>query len=352
MANRGTITYPIDNLWPGTQYVHIVGSQNYDRCSPLAEGDRYAFEARLDARTYSNNPAGPRAWLEYARAKGKPWAAPEWGIGGARDACLEPGYDNPYFVRKMYEFFWDNAASIAFEAYFNDTGGEDPALGSHKLFAPAPANPAPATAGYDDYVERYNPRAAQVYRSLWGAGQAPVAEPPPPGPPEPPPPPPSSDTLYWLRYVASYGDLIASVGPDAARGYASYIDSGQAQKRTAHFDPQAYLDRHPAFKEQFGIDLIGATKHFITYGYPRGIHTYSNGPQYWLRYIASHVELIPSLKTQATAGEAHYHHTGLYEGRTVTFDALAYLKANAEVRAVCGDRDQTCATKYFINSKL
>jgi hypothetical protein len=27
MANRGTITYPIDNLWPGGAYVDIVGSQ-------------------------------------------------------------------------------------------------------------------------------------------------------------------------------------------------------------------------------------------------------------------------------------------------------------------------------------
>ncbi len=72
MANRGTITYPIDNLWPGDDYVDIVGSQYYDRCAPLPAGDKYAFEARMNARTHSNNPAGPRAWLEYAKAKGKP----------------------------------------------------------------------------------------------------------------------------------------------------------------------------------------------------------------------------------------------------------------------------------------
>ena len=204
---------------------------------------------------------------------------------------------------------------------------------------------------YLDYVQRYNPRSAAKYRALWSAG----LEPPPPAAaaePDPPPPPPASDELYWLRYIASYDDLITAIGPSAAQGYASFLASGRAQRRTAYFDPQAYLDRHPAWKTQFGTNLIGATKHFITYGYPRGIHTYSNGPLYWLRYIASHVELIPSLGTQATKGEAHYYNTGKWEGRTVTFDALAYLRANAEVRAVCGDRDQTCATRYFINSQL
>ena len=36
----------------------------------------------------------------------------------------------------------------------------------------------------------------------------------------------------------------------------------------------------------------------------------------------------------------------------MTFDALAYLRANAEAQALCGASDQTCATKHFINSQL
>ena len=352
MANRGTITYPIDNLWPGDEYVDIVGSQYYDRCPPVPAGDRYAFEARLDARSFSNNPAGPRAWLEYARSKGKPWAVPEWGIGGPREGCAEPGIDNPYFIRKMYEFFWNNAADIAFEAYFNDIGGGDPDFGTHELFAPTPANPAPTSAGYrsmSSATTRARPRSTAT---LWGAGRAPVREPPPQGPPEPPPPPPASDELYWLRYIASYGDLIRSVGPDAAGATPAGSPRAGRRSATAYFDPQAYLDRHPGFKSQFGTNLIAATRHFITFGYPGGNYTYSNGPLYWLRYIASHLDLIPSLRTQATAGEAHYYNTGVYERRSVTFDALAYLRASPEVQAACGNTDQTCATKYFINSRL
>ena len=112
------------------------------------------------------------------------------------------------------------------------------------------------------------------------------------------------------------------------------------------------MTRQPAIATLVNNDPIAATRHYITTGYAKGIYTFSNGPQYWLRYIASHLDLIPLLKTQASAGELHYLTQGQWEGRTVTFDALAYLKANAEARALCGDRDQTCATKYFINSRL
>jgi hypothetical protein len=276
---------------------------------------------------------------------------PEWGIGGPRSICTEPGIDNPYFIRKMYEFFWNNAADIAFEAYFNGPGGGDPAYGTHQLFAPAPAYPTATSAGYLDYVQRYHPNSAAKYRTLWSAGVAPEPEQLRQCP-EPPAPPPSSDTLYWLRYVASYPDLIASLGPDVVKGYASWVATGQAQKRSAHFDPQGYMTRQPAIRDLVKGDPIAATKHYITTGYAKGIYTFANGPLYWLRYIASHLDLIPSLRTQASAGELHYHHTGKCQGRTVTFDGLAYLRANAAARAVCGDRDQTCAAKHFINSKL
>ena len=350
MANRGDFTYPIDNLWPGGGYVDIVGSQYYDRCPPLPDGDKYAFEARLDARNFSNNPAGPRAWLEYAKSKGKPYAMPEWGIGGPRNTCAEPGNDNPYFITKMYEFFWKNAGDIAFEAYFNGTGGGNPANGTHEIFAPGSTTLTPGSTAYLDYVQRYNPNAAAKYRELWGAGLEPPPPPPPPPPPEPPPPPPATETLYWLRYIASYSDLIATLGPDPAAGRASFIASGQAQKRNVYFDPQGYMTRQPALGDLFNHNTIEATKHYITTGYNKEIYTWSNGPQYWLRYIASHQELIDSLGDQPSAGELHYHNTGKWEGRTVTFDALAYLRANDAARALCGERDQTCAARHYINT--
>ncbi len=196
-------------------------------------------------------------------------------------------------------------------------------------------------------MQRHNPKAAAEYRRLWGAGEEP--EPPPP---PPPPPPPASDTLYWLRYVASYADLIETIGADPAAARASFIATGQAQRRAPYFDPQGYMSRQPAIGRLVGNDPVEATKHYIDVGYARGIYTWSNGPQHWLKYIASHQVLIDSLGAQPSAGELHYHNTGKWEGRTVTFDALAYLKANADARALCGPRGQTCAAKHFINSRL
>jgi hypothetical protein len=171
MANRGTFPHPIENMWPGGDYVDIVGSQFYDRCPTVTENDEAAWQRRISGRDRWGNPAGPQGWLAFAKAKGKKYAIPEWGIGGPNTIrCRDTGHDNPYFVRKTFEFLTANAADIAYEAYFNGHGGATPAIGSHKIFAPEPLNPTPTAAGYLAYVGRYNPRAATAYRRLWGAG--------------------------------------------------------------------------------------------------------------------------------------------------------------------------------------
>ncbi len=167
MANRGSLKLPIENLWPGGDVVDIVGSQFYDRCPPLPEGDEAEWARRLVARDPLGNPAGPLAWLEYARSKGKPYAVPEWGIGGPRDICARPGTDNPYFVRKMHGLFQAIAPELAFESYFNGHGFTDDSKGSHKLFAPDPGFPDPGSPDYLAYAQRYHPHAAATYRALW-----------------------------------------------------------------------------------------------------------------------------------------------------------------------------------------
>lgn len=141
-------THPdVDMLYPGSEYVDVIGTQYYDRCPPATT--EALWQARYSKRTRSGAPAGLGTWLAYAKAKGKRLAIPEWGIGGPRNACPRPGIDNPFFIRKMAEFLRANAASIAFEAYFNGDG--TPGVpGSHKL--------SPAT---------YNPQSSAMYRSLW-----------------------------------------------------------------------------------------------------------------------------------------------------------------------------------------
>ncbi|MGH9272305.1 MAG: hypothetical protein ACRDZ2_13640, partial [Ilumatobacteraceae bacterium] len=174
MANRGSFPHPIDNIWPGDDYVDIVASQFYDRCPPLPEGNDAEWARRLSARDAHGNPAGPLAWLNYARAKNKPYAMPEWGIGGPNDVCARPGNDNPHFIRKMHEFFQTYADDLAFEAYFNAHGFTDDSKGTHKLFAPEPAYPEPAAPDYRAYTQRHHPHSADAYRELWGREATPV----------------------------------------------------------------------------------------------------------------------------------------------------------------------------------
>ncbi|MFO1071831.1 MAG: Calx-beta domain-containing protein [Geminicoccaceae bacterium] len=168
MANRGSLSFPIDNMWPGDDYVDIVGSQFYDRCPPLPPSNNDAeWARRLTARDAYGNPAGPLAWLSYAKSKGKPYAIPEWGVGGPNDVCAKPGIDNPAFIRKMYDFFQLYAADIAFESYFNGHGYVDDSKGSCELFSPDPAFPDPSSPDYLTYVQRYNPISSATYRALW-----------------------------------------------------------------------------------------------------------------------------------------------------------------------------------------
>lgn len=148
MAQRGTFPLHIDRMYPGNDVVDVIGVQNYDRCPPVRT--EREWEEKTKATTRSGSPAGLDTWLAYAKSKGKRLSMPEWGIGGPRGVCREPGIDNPFFIRKTHEWLRANARWIAYEAYFNGHGGPSARRGTHKL--------APAS---------HNPRSAAAYRSLW-----------------------------------------------------------------------------------------------------------------------------------------------------------------------------------------
>lgn len=147
-------TYPIDQMYPGDEWVDIIGVNVYDRCSPVRTDDQWNAWYNLKDKD-GRNPRGLGTWLAFARQHGKKLSIPEWGIGGPSPVknCTEPGIDNPFWMRKMFEFFRTNAANIAYEAYFNGHGDgrTTAAAGSHKL--------APTY---------HNPLSAAVYKELWG----------------------------------------------------------------------------------------------------------------------------------------------------------------------------------------
>lgn len=147
MGQRGTWSRNVDNMYPGSDVVDVIGVQNFDRCPPVR--NVAAWNKKINAKANGGSPGGIGSWLRYARSKGKRLSMPEWGIGGPRDTCKKPGIDNPFFIKQMHSWFRQNARVIAYEAYFNGHGGPA-SKGSAKL--------APT---------RHNPKAAAMYRKLW-----------------------------------------------------------------------------------------------------------------------------------------------------------------------------------------
>ena len=67
-----------------------------------------------------------------------------------------------------------------------------------------------------------------------------------------------------------------------------------------------------------------------------------------LAYIASYDDLIRAFGDNALAGDEHYLHNGFGEGRTVTFDPVAYLINNPDLGA-CGFTAADAADHYIRN---
>jgi hypothetical protein len=75
---------------------------------------------------------------------------------------------------------------------------------------------------------------------------------------------------YALRYIASYPDLIFSLGTDYAKGQAHYANYGSIQGRVISFDPISYLNKYSDLRQRYGYDTYSAIIHYITTGYYEG----------------------------------------------------------------------------------
>lgn len=71
-----------------------------------------------------------------------------------------------------------------------------------------------------------------------------------------------------LRFIASYPDLISSLGTDYAAAQLLYATN--RGDRTITFDPISYLNKYSDIRTLFGYDTYAATEHFITTGYYQG----------------------------------------------------------------------------------
>ena len=66
--------------------------------------------------TENGSPVGLRAWLAFARSKGKRLELAEWGVGRRGD--------NPAYIESMYDFFRSAGDGLAHEGYLNGNGHE------------------------------------------------------------------------------------------------------------------------------------------------------------------------------------------------------------------------------------
>lgn len=141
-VNRGEGKSVTDarKAYPGDAYVDIVGVDAYD-----------AWPGATTEMTWLVQYAGPyglKFWADFAAAHRKPLSVPEWGVYPGTAFRGHSGGDNALYIRKMVEFFQANAASLAYEAYFN----EPAAYYAGSLYDPV-QNPRASAA----YLEAYRP---------------------------------------------------------------------------------------------------------------------------------------------------------------------------------------------------
>lgn len=95
----------VTDLW-GLHYYNVDGQFNTQKA-----WDEFYVKTRL------GGPQGLGAWLTEAKKRGKKLSVPEWGIT-KRDLTAAVA-DGPLYIQNMYNTFKANAATIAFENYFN-----------------------------------------------------------------------------------------------------------------------------------------------------------------------------------------------------------------------------------------
>jgi hypothetical protein len=140
-SNAFRNSYDPMEAYPGDTYVDYVGVDAYDETwaqtpefpkgiypTPPGMPDEEA-EARHEAAwshaISSASDFGVAYWQKIADDHGKPMTFPEWGLIQRPPPNDRGGFDDPYYIQKMYEYIQDPAHHVYFASYFDcDAGGE------------------------------------------------------------------------------------------------------------------------------------------------------------------------------------------------------------------------------------
>lgn len=116
-----------------------------------------------------------------------------------------------------------------------------------------------------------------------------------------------------LEYIASYSDLRAAFGTDAATGRNHLLAHGLAEGRSASFKGLDYIASHPDLIAAFGANADAGARHYISNGAAemRETDTFDGA-----RYLANYADLRAAFGADTDAAAAHFITFGYREGRT------------------------------------
>src|SRR5262245_21591010 len=155
----------LQSVWPGDAYVDVVGANSYD-LSWIPNGYPYPSVCDANCRLTRQQTAWDHRYRSlvdlrnFAAARGKPLAFPEWGMLVRQDG--RGGGDNTFFVQKMHDFFMDPANNVVFHAYTNTSRVTEDSRLTDPTAQDSPSGPTQF------------PNGAARYKSLLGTQSAPT----------------------------------------------------------------------------------------------------------------------------------------------------------------------------------
>lgn len=151
-VNDGTSTgLDMSQAYPGSDVVDVIGVDSYNQYPWV--NDEASFDEKINA-TRGGNPLGIEAWRQFAEARGKPLAIPEWGSSNDPSGDSGGG-DAPNYIELFHDWVAAHAGNgpgqVWYDVYFDVAGFGD---GKFELYPDAHGAP----------------QAAAKYRSLtWGS---------------------------------------------------------------------------------------------------------------------------------------------------------------------------------------
>lgn len=128
-------------------------------------------------------------------------------------------------------------------------------------------------------------------------------------------------------------------------GSGSSISSADAANILRSFDGASYIASYADLRAGFGSDAQAGLNHFLTSGIYEGRTITFNA---W-GYLAANSDLRAGFGPDATKAAQHYLDYGLAEGRSVTFDSYGYLASYSDLRAAFG-ADTYAADRHYVIS--